>query len=74
MSRFTDHCIYTLTPEDFSRIKGLLRAVEEAIGEIVSYRCVRPLDPDGDFALEDAVYEQTSRVLKDCADKIDDIF
>jgi len=74
MSRITEHCIFTLTPNDVDRIKGLLRSVEEAIGELVAYRCVRPLDAITNFQLEDEVYEQTSRILIDCASESDGSF
>ena len=68
MSRITDHCIFTLTPDDVDRIRGLLRSVEVAIGELVAYRCVRPLDTNVNFTLESDVYQQTSQILADCDD------
>ena len=74
MSRNTDHCIFTLTPDDVDRINGLLRSVQEAIGELVAYRCVRPLDANTNVFGEDDVYKQTSQILIDCAPKADEIF
>ena len=65
--RVTDHCICTLTPDDVDRIKGLLRAAQEATLELIAYRCVRPLDVNTNFSLEDEVYKQASRILIDCA-------
>jgi hypothetical protein len=66
MSPIKEHCIFTLTPDDVDRIRGLLRSVEVAIGELVAYRCVRPLAANVNFRLEDEVYQQTSQILADC--------
>jgi hypothetical protein len=63
----SEHCIVTLTPDDVDRIEGLLSAVQEAITELIAYRCVRPLDVNTSFSLEDEVYKQTSQILIDCA-------
>lgn len=69
MSRITNPGIFTLTSNDVDRITGLLRSVEEAIRELIAYRCVRPLDFDTNILLEDEVYKQTSQILVDCASK-----
>ena len=66
MSHAKNQRIYALTNRDADRIRALLLAVEEAIAEIIDYRCVRPLDPAESFPLEAAVYRQTSQIMKDC--------
>ena len=68
MGAFLDHRLFTLTRRDAERIKGLLESVEEAIAEIIAYRCVRPMDSDADFPMEDAVYQQTTQIMRDFED------
>ena len=68
MARITDQRLYTLTSRDVERIQGLLQSVEEAVIEIMSFRCVRPVDRENDFPMEDAVYQQTSQIMRDFED------
>jgi hypothetical protein len=72
--RLSDRRIYMLTAGDVVRIKGLLASVEEAVAELLEYRRVLPLDPEADFPLEDAVYEQTSKIMQDCELPLDKLF
>jgi hypothetical protein len=63
MFRNTDHCVFTLTPNDVDRIKALLHTVEEAISELIANRCVRPLDTNTNVLSEDDVYMQASHIF-----------
>ena len=74
MSHLRNQRLYTLTNRDADRIRALLLSVEEAIAEIIDYRCVRPLDPAEAFPLEAACYRQTSQVMQDCDVEKDTLF
>lgn len=63
-NRHEQRLIYTLTSKDLQRIKNLLQSVEEAVVELVNYRCVRPIDPKTDLLAESVVYEQTGQIIE----------
>ena len=73
MSRFGNHRLYALTASDAERIKRLLTSVDEAIAELLDYRCVRPIDPEFNFPLESKLYDQTDSVCRDYS-RIDEPF
>lgn len=66
--------IYALTNRDADRIRALLLSVEEAVAELIEYRCVRPLDPAEDFPLEATVYRQTSEIHRACELPLEELF
>lgn len=74
MSRFGDQGFYALTAGDVVRIRGLLEAVDDAISELLEYRCIRPLDPDVSLPKEDRVFEQTNDIRRGFQPKLDEIF
>jgi hypothetical protein len=56
--------IYVLTGADIQRIKNLVEAVEDAVGDLVNYRCVPPIDPRTELASEEAVYLKAVRIIE----------
>ena len=74
MSRLGDQKVYALTARDVTRINDLLAVVKEAVGELLEYRCIRPLDPDSDFPREGMTHEQANALLRDLQPRLDEIF
>ena len=73
MSRPGDQRFYALTARDAARIRDLIAAVDDAISELLEYRCVRPLDPD-DFPSEARAHEQTNDIRRSLQPRLDEIF
>ena len=75
MSRIGDQLFYALTARDAARIRDLIAAVDDAISELLEYRCVRPLDLDDDFSKEARAHEQTNEIRRGLRPPpLDDIF
>lgn len=74
MSRIGDQRFYALTARDAARIRDLIAAVDDAISELLEYRCVRPIDPDDDFPKEARAREQTNEIHRGLQPPLDEIF
>ena len=74
MSRFGDQRLFILTARDAVRIRDLITAVDDAISELLEYRCVRPLDPDTDFPKETCAHEQANEIRRGLQPRLDEIF
>lgn len=68
MTRTSESLIYILTYQDVQRIRAILSTVDDAIDELINYRRLDPIDPRANFPCENAVYEQTSNIMREVMD------